>query len=124
MDQIEFNNDDNKQKDDMKNDTQITENINFITDEININYNNTTDENMSGTILLNELDNETNISNNTQESTLYEINDNISNKIYSDDITSELLSYIIDEEKNNSIINFNDVTYSSIIDYKVKFWIA
>ena len=114
--QIEFNNDDNKQKDDMKNDTQITENINFITDEININYNNTIDENLSGTILLNELANDTNISNNTQESTLYEINDNISNKIHSDDITSELLTYTIDEEKNNSIINFTDVTYSSIID--------
>ena len=115
--QIEFNNDTNKQKEDMKNNTQITENINFITDEININANNATDENVNETILLNELDIDANISNHTQESNLYEINENISNKIHSDYITSDLLTYIIDEERNNSIINFTEVAYNSIIDY-------
>jgi len=114
--QIEYKNDSNNQIDDMKNDTQISENYNFITDKININDNNMTNENMSETIL-NELDNDTNISNYTQESASNEINYNISNYIHSDEITRELLTDIIDEETNDIIMNFTNEVYSSIIDY-------
>lgn len=116
--QIEFNNDFNKQKDDMKNETLITENSTFNTDEININSNDIskTDENINETII-NELYNDTSISNTTLESTIYEINDNLSNIVNSDELTiSYLLTDIIDEERNYSIMNSTNEIYKAIIE--------